>query len=74
MINSKVFRIREEKYEKVGNLQDFSLGIPADNLFLSDDSVDHVFPYCPAEPSHLEWFLGFCLHKPEVPKKIIDRS
>lgn len=59
---------------KIGNLQAFSLRIPADNLFLSDDSVDHVFPYCLAEPFHLELFLGLCLHKPETPEKIIDRS
>lgn len=59
---------------KKENLQAFSLGIPADNLFLSDDSVDHAFPYCPAEPFHLELFLGFCLQKPEAPEKTVDRS
>lgn len=59
---------------KIGNLQDFSLGIPADNLFLSDDYVDNVFPYCPAESFLLEPFLGFCFHKPETPEKTIDGS
>lgn len=64
MINSKVFKLKKKK-----DLQNFSLKISADDLFLSDGFVDHDILYCLVEPFHLELLLGFCLHKPETPEK-----
>lgn len=65
---------KKKKTNKKGDLQNFSLKISADDLFLSDGFVDRDILYCLVEPFHLELLLGFCLHKPETPDKKKNRQ